>query len=92
MNALFLAILLTGVVILDYVWEYLPPKCKLRWLKVTVVVLLLLIGWTQAFVQYRNEKRTDKDMGDLREQLRLANTSLKGINDGGDTYAEPLFT
>ena len=93
MNAFLLAFILTGMVILDYVWDHLPPRYKdQRRLKATIVVILPIIGWVQAGVQYHNERRTDKDMGDLRTQLRLANASLGGINDGGDTYAEPLFS
>ena len=99
MNALFLALILTGVVILVYVWEYLPSKFKNHTkLKALVVVVLLVFGWIQAGIQYHKDSQSDRDMDYFKHQLALANVSLtnatqtiKGISDGGDAYAEPWF-
>ncbi len=48
MNALVMALVLTALVVLDYVWEFLPKKAenarRLTVLKALVVALLFLFG------------------------------------------------
>ncbi len=101
-NAFYLALVFTGIVVLDYLWEFLAKKYEkfahTSKLKLAVVCVLLLAGWVQAIVQYRKDVESDKDMEYLKHQLALANVSLtnttltiKGMNDGGDSYAEPTF-
>lgn len=99
-NAIFLAIILTAVVILDYVWDFLPKKISgkngiSKSIKLTVIIILLITGWMQAWIQYRRDIQSDKDMEFTKNQLVLANISLtnttatiNGLSSGGDSYAE----
>jgi len=99
-NAIFLAIILTAVVVLDYIWDYLPEKLSRKsraskFVKLTVIVILLIAGWLQAWIQYRRDIRSDRDAEFTKTQLVLANISLtnttaaiNGLSTGGDSYAE----
>lgn len=103
MNAILLALTLTGVVILDYSWEHFESRLKdkksaavFKWL---LICILLLAGWAQAILQYRRDSQSDKDSAYLKQQLALANTSLtnstatvKGLTTGGDYLPDVSFS
>ena len=99
MNAILLALTLTGVVLLDYAWEHFEERLKdkktasiYKWV---VVVILLLAGWSQAIIQYRKDSQSETDMNFLKTQLAHANEALtnstavvKALTTGGDYIPE----
>jgi hypothetical protein len=102
MNAFLVAIILTVAAVLDYLWErfFKGKREQQRAIKFKtwIVAFLLVIVWLQAGVQCRRDIKSDEDMDYLKGQLALANLSLtnttltiKGMNDGGDSYAQPAF-
>ena len=99
MNGIFLALLLTAVVILDYFWDFLKEKSnnaqRLQKLRLVIAVYVLVIGWFQTGMQYRRDAQSDGDIDFVKAQLILANVSLanttatvKGLSIGGDSYAK----
>jgi len=98
-NAILLALTLTGVVLLDYVWEHFEGRLKdkkaatiVKWV---VVVILLIAGWSQAVIQYRRDSQSETDMNFLKTQLAHANEALtnstavvKALTTGGDYIPE----
>jgi hypothetical protein len=102
MNAYLVATILTIAAVLDYLWENFVKETKdpkrAAQFKTAVVISLLVIVWWQAGVQHYRDVQSDQDTDFLKNQLVLANESLtnttltiKGMNDGGDSYAEPTF-
>jgi hypothetical protein len=102
MNAFLVAIILTVAAVLGYLWEYFfqgkREQRRAIKFKTYIVVFLLVIVWLQAGVQCRRDIKSDADMDYLKGQLALANVSLtnatltiKGMNDGGDSYGQPTF-
>jgi hypothetical protein len=100
MNALFLALTFTAVVVLDYFWDSVAHRLsddkRTFRLKRTVGIILLVSGWFQVILQYHKEVASDRDITFLKQQLSLANTSLtnameavRGMSDGGTTWAVP---
>lgn len=100
MNAILLALTFTAVVVLDYLWDSLTQKLgdekRAFRLKRTIGILLLIVGWAQVVVQVRKEADSDKNIAFLKGQLGMANISLtnameavKGMSDGGTTWAVP---
>jgi hypothetical protein len=102
MMAILMAVILTATALLDYIWDdyadrFKNPKSHKR-IKESIVGFLLLIGWILAGIQFNKDKQSDTDTEYVKSQLTLANVSLtnatltiKGMNDGGDSYAEPTI-
>jgi Tfp pilus assembly protein PilF len=76
MNAILLAVIFTVAVLADFFWEPLAGRFKNpnhgKYLKVAVGVILILLGWGQAVLQYRDEKESAKDTEFLKHQLTSA--------------------
>ena len=101
-NSCLIAIILTGSIVLDYLWERFFKDAKktkrYAYVKTFVACFLLIVVWLQALIQNHKDVKADRDMDYFKDQLKLANTSLtnatltiKGLNDGGGSYAEPTF-
>jgi hypothetical protein len=102
MNAILVAVIFSVMVILDHFWEVIAkradnPRRATKW-KSYVICSLLVIGWSQAIVQCRNESQAGKDMDFLKGQLATANISLSnttavvnGLTLGGDSHAQIYF-
>ena len=100
MMPIFTGLILIVTAMLDYVWGmvFKDDDKNANKAKFVIVIGLVCLGLWVIWLQHQNDVQADKNTNFVKSQLALANESLtnatltiKGMNDGGNTYADPTF-